>query len=239
MIPVEGRYNHDMPIRLPASLLSRTAVVLLLVAGSIPADAQQGAAADAKMPAQSTDWQPLFDGKTLTNWKPTKFVGEGAVKVENGQIILELGRPLTGITWSGPALPTTSYELTLQAMRVEGSDFFAGITFPVGSSFCSLILGGWGGSVVGLSSINGLDASENETSQSREFESGRWYDVRIRVTPAKIEAWLDDRQIIDQNLKGNTVETRIEVDASQPLGVASYRTKAALRNIKLRRSATP
>ena len=83
------------------------------------------------------------------------------------------------------ALPTTSYEVALQAMRVEGSDFFAGITFPVGGSFCSLILGGWGGSVVGLSSINGLDASENETSQSRQSESGRWYYVRIRVTPGK------------------------------------------------------
>jgi hypothetical protein len=235
MISVEGRTITGMPIRRLAasSWLNSTAAALLLFVCSIPAYAQQGA--DANKPAQSTDWQPLFDGKTLTNWKPTKFVGEGPVKVENGQIILEMGRPLTGITWSGPALPTTSYEVALQAMRVEGSDFFAGITFPVGGSFCSLILGGWGGSVVGLSSINGLDASENETSQSREFESGRWYDVRIRVTPAKIEAWLDERQIIDQNLKGNTVETRIEVDASQPLGVAAYRTKAAMRSIRLRR----
>ena len=37
-------------------------------------------------------WQPLFDGKTLTNWQSTKFGGEGAVKVENGQIILDAGR---------------------------------------------------------------------------------------------------------------------------------------------------
>ena len=179
--------------------------------------------------------EPLFDGKTLTNWKPTKFIGEGAVKVENGQIILEAGHDLTGITWTGPKLPTTNYEITLQAMRVEGSDFFAGVTFPVADSFCSLILGGWGGTVVGLSSINGMDASENSTSQSIEFETGRWYNIRIRVTPAKIEAWLDDRQIINQDLKGNKVETRLEVDLSQPLGVASFRTKSALRDFRLRR----
>jgi hypothetical protein len=89
--------------------------------------------------------------------------------------------------------------------------------------------------VVGLSSVNGMDASENDTSQSIAFESGRWYNIRIHVTAAKIEAWLDDRQIIDQNLKGNKVETRIEVEPSQPLGVASWRTKAALRDIRLRR----
>lgn len=180
-------------------------------------------------------WRPIFDGKTLTNWQSTKFAGEGAVKVENGQIILEAGRSLTGITWIGPELPTTNYEIALQAMRVEGSDFFAGVTFPVADSFCSLILGGWGGTVVGLSSINGMDASENETSQSVRFESGRWYDIRIRVTPARIEAWLDERQIINQSLEGNKVGTRFEVEPSQPLGVASWQTKAALRDVRLRR----
>ena len=120
-------------------------------------------------------------------------------------------------------------------MRVEGSDFFAGVTFPVAESFCSLILGGWGGTVVGLSSINGMDASENETSQSVQFESRRWYNIRIRVTPGKIEAWLDERQIINQDLKGNKIDTRFEVEPSRPLGVASWRTKAALRDLRLRR----
>ena len=186
-------------------------------------------------PAGETAGEPLFDGKTLTNWTPTKFIGEGPVKVENGQIVLESGNDLTGITWSGATLPTTNYELSLQAMRLEGGDFFAGVTFPVGDSFCSLILGGWGGTVVGLSSINGQDASENATSQSVPFESKRWYNVRIRVTPAQIDAWLDDRQIISQDLKENKVDTRIEVDASKPLGIASWRTKAALRDIRLKK----
>jgi hypothetical protein len=217
-----------MPIRSWSS-----AAVRLLTAACLMAACHAAAAAqDGKGAAGS---QALFDGTSLNNWKATKFSGEGAVKVENGQIILEPGRTLTGITWTGAALPTTNYELSLQAQRLSGSDFFAGITFPVADSFCSLILGGWGGTVVGLSSIDGMDASENQTSQSREFESGRWYTVRIRVTPAKIEAWLDDRQIIDETVKGKKFDVRIEVEASQPLGVAAYKTKAALRDIKLRR----
>ncbi len=202
-------------------------IVLALLAPGAGAQAGKG-----REPA----WQPLFDGKTLTNWKPTKFGGEGAVKVQDGQIVLETGGgDLTGITWAGPALPVTNYELTLQAMRLDGSDFFAGVTFPVDRSFCSLILGGWGGTTVGLSSINGMDASENDTTQSIVFEARRWYDVRIRVTPEKIEAWLDGRQIIDQDISGKQVTTRVEVDLSQPLGVAAYRTRAALRGIRLRR----
>lgn len=193
-----------------------------------------GVRAQAGKPAES-GWQALFDGKTLNNWQSTKFGGEGAVRAENGQIILETGRSLTGITWTGPDLPTTNYELALQAMRVEGRDFFAGVTFPVDDSFCSLILGGWGGTVIGLSSINSEDASQNETSQSMDFELGRWYSVRIRVTPARIEVWLDDRQIINQNLKGNKITIRMEMDPSRPLGIATWKTKGALRDIRLRR----
>jgi hypothetical protein len=217
-------------------LRSARFVTASLVVGSLVVPGG-GAAAVQEQPLKSSEqaWQPLFDGKTLANWQSTKFIGEGAVRVENGQIILETGRDLTGITWTGPKLPTTNYEIALQAMRVDGNDFFAGVTFPVADSFCSLILGGWGGRVVGLSSINGMDASENNTSQSIEFESRRWYNIRIRVTPAKIEAWLDERPIINQDLKGNTISTRIEVERSQPFGVASWRTKSALRDIRLRR----
>ena len=209
--------------------LGLAGAALIVLSTGASANRQQAAKAGAGSPER------LFDGKTLTHWKPSTFIGAGGVKVEDGRIILEAGNDMTGITWSGPALPTTNYEISMQAMRVDGRDFFAGVTFPVADSFCSLILGGWGGSVVGLSSINGMDASENRTSQSREFETGRWYNVRIRVTPAKIEVWLDDQQIIDQEVTGNEFDTRLEVERSKPLGVASWRTKSALRDIRLRR----
>ena len=212
--------------------MTAAARLTLFALVSLVAAAIDGPAALAQT---AESWQPLFDGKTLTNWEPTKFGGEGAVKVENGQITLDTGRSLTGITWAGRELPKTNYEIAMQAMRVDGRDFFAGIIFPVADSFCSLILGGWGGSVVGLSSINFMDASENETSQSIEFENGRWYNVRIRVTPQKIQAWLDDRQIIDQDLNDNRISVRMEVEPSKPLGVATWKTKGALRDIRLRR----
>jgi hypothetical protein len=210
-------------------------VVVVFFASSFAAGAIAGAQVQQPMAGDKDGWQPLFDGKTLTNWQPAKLTAQGAVKVDDGRIVLETGRSMTGITWAGPALPTTNYEIALQAMRVEGSDFFAGVTFPVDDSFCSLILGGWGGSVVGLSSINGMDASENDTSQSVEFQNGRWYSARIRVTPAKIEAWLDDKPIISQDLKGNKIDIRLEMELSKPLGIASWKTKSALRDIRLKK----
>src|SRR5262249_54003361 len=127
------------------------------------------------------------------------------------------------------------YEISLEAMRVSGSDFFCGLTFPVGEAPCSFIVGGWGGGVVGLSSIDGSDASENETTQYKEFTTGRWYKVRVRVTKEKIEAWIDDKKMVDLPTKDRGISIRVEVELSRPLGISSYATTAALRDIKLRR----
>jgi hypothetical protein len=186
-------------------------------------------AAVAAQPA----WQSLFDGKTLAGWKSTEFGGEGRVSAEGGTIILGRGDPLTGVTYSGD-IPRIDYEIALQAMKLDGNDFFCALTFPIADRSCSLILGGWGGTIVGLSSLDGLDASENETTQSLVFDKDRWYDVRVRVTPGSIEAWLDEKPIVAVSTKGRHIGIRPEVDLSRPLGIASYRTRAALRNIRIR-----
>ena len=161
------------------------------------------------------EWTPLFDGRTLSGWKTTEFGGEGKVEVKQGELILGVGSNLTGVTIDRP-IPRSNYEVTLEAKRVEGSDFFCGLTFPVKKDPCSLILGGWGGGVCGLSSIDGNDASENETTKYKKFENGRWYAVRLRVTDKKIEAWLDNEQIVDQDLAEHTISIRIEVEESKP-----------------------
>lgn len=187
----------------------------------------------------------LFDGRSLDGWKVSDFAGGGEVKVENGQLILGFGEFLTGVVWDTKAagkdrqLPREDYEISLEAKRVDGADFFCGLTFPVGDAPCSLIVGGWGGGVIGLSSINGFDASENETSDYMEFENGRWYKIRLRVTKDKVEAWIDDKQIVDVDREGRTFTIRVEVELSKPLGIASWQTTAALRNIVLTRLGEP
>jgi hypothetical protein len=175
----------------------------------------------------------LFDGQTLGQWKITDFGGQGDVSVKDGAIYLAMGSYMTGVTWSGPVV-RMDYEISLEAMRVEGNDFFCGLTFPVGESPCTLILGGWGGSVCGLSSLDHYDASENETTRMVSFEKGKWYKIRLRVVPDRIQAWLDDEDLVDVDITGHKVGIRIEVDLSQPLGIATYATTGAIRNIRLK-----
>ena len=194
------------------------------------------AAAAAKGAVKDDKTLLLFDGKSLDAWKETNFAGAGEIKVEKGQIVVQMGDSLTGITWKDAArLPKDDYEITLLAMKLKGDDFFCGLTFPVRDSHASLILGGWGGTLVGLSSIDGLDASENETTIYRKFEPNKWYKVRVRVAAGKIEAWVDDEQVIDVDMTDKKFSTRIEVDASRPLGIATYQVSAAFKGIEIRR----
>ena len=62
-----------------------------------------------------------------------------------------------------------------------GSDFFCGLTFPYKETHATLILGGWGGSLIGISSLDDFDASENETGDAYIFEDNHWYDVRLKA----------------------------------------------------------
>jgi len=174
----------------------------------------------------------LFDGKTLTGWAITDFAGHGEVRVEDGKLILGAGI-MTGVNWTND-LPRVNYEISVEAMRVDGSDFFCGLTFPVGDDPCSLIVGGWGGGVVGLSSLDGEDAAHNDTTTYLNFENGRWFKIRLRVTNLKIEAWIDEDKVVNVETKDRKLSIRVEVEPSKPLGFATWSTTGALRNLKLR-----
>ncbi len=185
-------------------------------------------------------WKPLFDGKTLAGWKRTEFAAGGEVRVEksfrNGPaaIVVDAGESLSGFNWTGE-VPKTNYEIELETLKIQGEDFMCGLTFPVGDSHASLILGGWGGSVVGISSIDNSDASENPTTRYMTFKTDQWYRVRLRVTPDKLEAWLDGKQVVDQEIKGRKVSLRPgSISQSTPLGLCTYKTSAAYRGIRLR-----
>jgi hypothetical protein len=215
------------------------AVTLLSIAGCAKHPVPSASSASTSRPAQpasaaSTVAAPgtLFDGKTLTGWVPTDFSDRGTVTVTNGQINLGLGY-MTGITWTND-MPRMGYEISLDAMRVEGSDFFCGLTFPVGKDYLSFIVGGWGGGVVGISSIDGGNASENETTTFMNFVNGRWHHIRLRVEPTKIQAWIDEDRVVNLETAERSFSIRIEMESSKPLGIATWNTAAALKNIQVK-----
>lgn len=141
---------------------------------------------------------------------------------------------MTGVTHTG-TFPKSNYEVRFEAQRIDGGDFFASLTFPVKDSFCTWVAGGWGGDIVGLSSIDGWDAADNETRTYLNFENGRWYSFRLQVTDARIKAWIDEKPMIDVPIEGREIGLRFgEMKLSAPLGFASYLSTGAIRKAEYR-----
>ena len=179
----------------------------------------------------------LFDGRSLQGWRVLSkidFEKHGQVAVRDGVIHLGRGQPATGIALRAKP-PRVNYELRLEAKRVQGDDFFCGLTFPYRDAYCTLILGGWGGRVTGLSNVDGEPAVENLTAGFVEFQQDQWYRVRLRVTTQRIAAWVDDEQIVDLPTADRKFTIWWEQEPARPLGIATWNTAAALRKLSIQK----
>ncbi len=196
-------------------------------------------AAEKKAPSDHPDldgegWQSLFDGKTLDGWAVTDFAGHAEPEVVDGLLHIPAGLALGGINRTEPP-PKMNFEITLEAQKISGNDFFCCLTFPYGESHCSFVVGGWGGGLVGISSVDGMDASENDTADYMVFDKNRWYRITVRATPKKIEAWIDEDKLVDLKTKNRKISMRFgEIEESAPLGIATWMTSAKLRDIRIR-----
>lgn len=177
----------------------------------------------------------LFEAALIEHWQDAKIEGGGEVKREVDGFTLKEGAPMTGNvfpTWKQDGLPLINYRITYEAMRVSGNDFFGSVTFPVGSSdsCVTFVLGGWGGTQVGISSIDGADASQNPTGSSQRFENGRWYRIRIEVQEELLRVWLEDRPLVSFNPKGRQLHLRgADIAKCVPFGFATFGTEGRVR----------
>ena len=181
-------------------------------------------------------WEPLFDGQTLSGWEIVRYGGEGEPYVRNGILILPMAVNglMTGISWVGDSLPTNNYIIYYEARRTEGHDIFAGLSFPYGDTFASLIIGGWGGIVNGLSCVDGYDASDNETTRNFSLHDNEWYPVQLRVTTDSIRAIVGPEQVIDLATTGKDIHLRPGL-SNTGLTLWTYLTTGEIRNLRIKR----
>ncbi|MDZ4288277.1 MAG: hypothetical protein U0984_09975 [Prosthecobacter sp.] len=179
----------------------------------------------------------LLESPHAGSWRQAGIPDEGPVAVKDGVLTLAEGQPMTGAVfaaWDSLGLPASGYSIHYEAMRVEGEDFFGTVTFPVSgrNSHASFVLGGWGGTVTGISSIDFSDANENQTRSEQRFTNGRWYRLRLEVRPEELRAWVDDRLVVNVSIKGRTVGLRPGfIDHCRPFGFASYGSAARIRGL--------
>jgi hypothetical protein len=163
-------------------------------------------------------------------------MGGELTRPQPGSLRLNWGEALSAIRWTGSP-PTLPFEIELQARRLDGTDFFCGLTFPTRPTGECLtwVVGGWGGGTVGLSSIDDLDAAANEATSHRSFEKERWYSLRLRRVGERIEAWIDGEQVIDLDTTGRKLSLRPgPIDICAPFGLATWQSSGEFRALQWR-----
>ena len=191
-------------------------------------------------PVGPTSWDLLAPAQ-VADWQAAGIPEQGEAGVREGEIHLAAGLPMTGIAfraWDRLGLPGTDYAVEYEAMRVEGEDIFGMLTFPVAShgAHATFVLGGWGGTVTGISSIDFADANENSTRGEQRFENGRWYRVRLEVRPDDLRAWVEGRPVVNASIKGRKVSLRPGfIDHCLPMGFATWNTEARIRAVRVER----
>ena len=184
----------------------------------------------------SDEWLSLFDGETLDGWEIVRYGGEGEPFVRNGSLILPRAPrgTMTGVCWVGDSLPAINYVIHYEARRVEGIDIFAALTFPYGNTFATLIFSGWRNMVNGLSSIDGYDASGNETTQIFSFRNNQWYPVQLRVTNDSIRATVGHERVVDLATAGKDIHLRDDT-LDTGLTLWTYHSTGEIRNIRIKK----
>lgn len=164
-------------------------------------------------------------------------MGGELTEPEAGILRLQWGEGLSAMKWNGPPL-SPPFEIELEARRMDGTDFFCALTFPARASgeCVTWVVGGWGGALVGISSVDGKDASENETTLHRPFEKERWYRLRLRREAERIEAWIDGEQVVRLDTTGRRLSLRPgPIDCCAPLGLATWQSTGEFRTLRWRK----
>ena len=214
-----------------------------------PAAQNPSTAKNSANKSEKTPWISLTG-----HWKACQFGGEGDVIIKDDVIRMEHGDPLTGVVWTGPfdgdspktgandpnsdnakPLPRDNYEIRWECRRDSGDDFLCAFTFPVADQSISLVMGGWGGGITGISSIDGRDASDNETTMFMSYEDKKWYTARVRVETTKITVWIDGKELFSQPRADHEFDIRFEMDPCTPMGIANFECDSQIRNVQLRR----
>jgi hypothetical protein len=67
------------------------------------------------------------------------------------------------------------------------------------------------------------------------FTNKKWFHIRVRVEPQKIQAWIDEQSVVNLDTTGKRIGIRLEMESSTPLGIATWNTAAAWKNIQLKK----
>ncbi len=198
--------------------------------------AHEARAADTEADLPPEEWTELLDSVDLTT---DRVLGQW----------LRDGREVGSITGRGlcarvmlPVEVEGSYDFSMEFTRTAGSGS-ADVILPVGRNACNLKLGGWGGSVHGLATVDGMDQDHPgnpATVRPGRLVNGRRYHlqvgVRVEEDRAGVTFALDDKLLREWSGKQESLGVRPlwELPNSKRLGIGQHNSTMVFHSAKFR-----
>lgn len=187
--------NNHGDFAVPAQVTAETKVIDRLAPGGIGLGTwiTQAEFKDIKV---TVDGKAVYENNgNLDNWKLRK----GNWKVQDGAISQSADGE-NNIAFI-PA-DYKNYTLTLKAKKIAGSEGFL-ILFNAkdDQNYGWVNLGGWGNNTHGVEVVTNGGKNKIGNGVPGKIETGKWYDIKLEVSPEKMAYYLDDQKIEEVSLQ--------------------------------------
>ncbi len=137
----------------------------------------------------------------LANWQASS----GDFKYKNGRLTQRDEHAEAAISESSEEFKGNTVTYTLRARKTSGQEgFLVQFGTKEGQSDFWWNIGGWGNSRHALQIGKGRSRSE-VISKNGSIESGKWYDIKIVMSPGNIKCYLNGELIHDYDIKKSTI----------------------------------
>ena len=151
---------------------------------------------------ESSDWFPLFDGKTLNGWKPSEH--EGTFKVVDGQIVAHGER--SHLFYSGPVhgADFRNFEFSAEIKTMPNAN--SGVYFHTTFQASGFPAAGFEVQVENNPPVSTTGYVERKKTGSlygvRNFyktfaKNGEWFRMSILVRGKQVQTWINDMLVVD------------------------------------------
>ncbi|HYE21663.1 MAG TPA: hypothetical protein VEA69_24670 [Tepidisphaeraceae bacterium] len=132
-----------------------------------------------------------------------------------------------------PATLPDQYDFTVEFTRTGGDSCVVQM-FTVNKHPCSLVLGGWSGTVSGFQHIGGKTAQQNPTAYTRlDWRPNVRYTATVKVRRGRIEAWVDGKRIAAHFTTGADLSNKDRPTGASPLGIGSETSPTTFHKVTL------
>jgi len=174
---------------LPVAVKGGPTVKLPSVAGGIGLGTWKNSAEFKDLVVTTPQGKTLYKGDFASDFEKWEKIGDGDWNVKDG--VLNQSSFATGVTAFFGDANWTNYVITLKARKVEGENGFQ-IYFhhkPGVNNRLRWDIGGYTNSVCEMKTFIGTE------SVPYQVEEGRWYDIRLEVSPLSVRGYIDGQLV--------------------------------------------